>query len=122
MELLKTTTVGARELEKAKNQLEADFVFDQESVFSLGQELAEYEIALDWPSVGAYVPSIRSVTGEEIQRVAVKYFTAQNRNVGVLTPTGPPVQLPSEGLPRPAGIKEKGIRLRSSDVRHEIIP
>ncbi len=122
MELLKTTPVGDRELEKAKNQLEADFVFEQESAFSLGQELAEYEIALDWSSIGAYVPSVRSVTAEEIQRVAAKYFTAQNRNVGILTPTGPPVQLPSEGLPQPAGMKEKGIRLRSPDVRHETIP
>jgi zinc protease len=123
MDLLKTIPVGVRELEKAKNQLEASFVFDQESVFSIGQKLAEYEIALDWSAVGAYVPSIRSVTPQEIQRVAAKYFTARNRNIGILTPTGPPVRLPSEGLPKPAGdIKGKGIRLRASDVRHEIIP
>ncbi len=122
MELLKTTPVGARELEKAKNQLEAAFVFDQDSAFSLGQDLAEYEIALDWTSIGAYVPSIRSVTPQEIQRVAAKYFTAQNRNVGILAQTGPPVQLPSEGLQQPAGIKEKGIRLRSSDDRYDSYP
>ena len=91
--------MGARELEKAKNQLEAAFVFDQESIFSLGQELAEYEMALDWASIGAYVPSIRSVTPQEIQRVASKYFTAQNRTVGILTPTGPPVELPSQAVP-----------------------
>jgi len=123
MELLKTTPVGARELEKAKNQLEAEFVFDQESAFSLGMKLAEYEITLDWSSIGAYVPSIRSVTPQEIQRVAAKYFTAKNRNVGILTPTGPPVQLPSEEFSRPAGgMKEKGMRLRPSDVRRESVP
>ena len=38
MELLKNTPVGTRELEKAKNQLEAAFVFDQESIFSLAPE------------------------------------------------------------------------------------
>jgi zinc protease len=123
MELLKTTPVGARELEKAKNQLEAEFVFDQESAFNLGMKLAEYEIALDWSSIGAYVPSIRSVTPQEIQRVAAKYFTAQNRNIGILTPTGPPVKLPSEGLSQPAGgIREKGMRLRAPDVHREAIP
>ncbi len=123
MELLKTTPVGTRELEKAKNQLEAAFVFDQESIFSLAQNLASYEIALDWASMGAYVPSIRSVTPQEIQRVASKYFTAENRNVGVLTPTGPPVQLPSQAAPQPAGnIKERGLRLRASNIRNEIIP
>ena len=123
VELLKTTPVGARELEKAKNQLEAAFVFDQESIFSLGQNLAEYEIALDWTAIGAYVPSIRSVTPQEIQRVASKYFTAQNRNIGILTPTGPPVQLPSQAVPQPpGGIKEKSIRLRASNIRNEVIP
>lgn len=118
LENLKTTPVGAKELEKAKNQLEAAFVFDHESVFSLGQELAAYEIALDWSSIGTYVPSIRSVTPQEIQRVAAKYFTAQNRNIGVLTPTGPPVKLPSEGLPPEKG---KGVRLHDCH-RDETLP
>lgn len=124
VELLKTTPVSSRELQKAKNQLEADFVFNQESIFSVGQVLAEYEIALDWTSIGAYLPSIRSVTAPEIQRVASKYFTAQNRNVGILTPTGPPVNLPSEAAPQPGGgaVKGRSIRLRASDVRNEVIP
>ena len=119
MELLKTTPVGARELEKAKNQLEAAFVFDQESIFSLGMKLAEYEIALDWTSIGAYVPSIRSVTPQEIQRVATKYFTAQNRNVGILTPTGPPVKLPSEGRST-AGRRHKGEGHKASRFRRSV--
>jgi zinc protease len=124
VELLKKTPVGFREMQKAKNQLEADFVFDQESIFSLGQKLADYEIALDWASIGAYVPSIRSVSAQEIQRVALKYFTAQNRNIGILIPTGPPVNLPSEAVPQPAGggTKGKSIRLHASDVRTEVIP
>ncbi|MGA2226328.1 MAG: insulinase family protein, partial [Syntrophobacteraceae bacterium] len=123
MELLKSTPVGTRELEKAKNQLEAAFVFDQESIFTLAQNLASYEIALDWASMGAYVPSIRSVTPQEIQRVASKYFTAQNRNIGILKPTGPHVELPSQAVPQPAGgIKEKSIRLRASNIRNEVVP
>jgi zinc protease len=117
MDLLKTTPVGTKELEKAKNQLESDFVFDQETTSSLGMRLAEYEIALDWTAIGAYVSSIRSVTPEEIQRVASKYFTDQNRNVGVLTPTGPPVKLPSEGFSQPGGaIKEKAFRCKPNGI------
>ncbi len=124
IELLKTTPVGFREMQKAKNQLEAAFVFDQESIFSVGQNLAEYEMALDWASIGAYIPSVRSVSAQEIERVATKYFTAQNRNIGVLTPTGPPVHLPSEAVTQPAGsgVKGRSIRLQASDVRNEIIP
>ena len=120
----KKTPIGFREMQKAKNQLEADFVFDQESILSLGQKVAEYEVALDWASIGAYVPSIRSVSAQEIQRVASKYFTAQNRNIGILIPTGPPGNLPGEAAPQPAGggINSRSIRLRASDVRNEVIP
>jgi zinc protease len=123
IELLQKTPVGLRELQKAKNQLEADFVFEQESIFSLGRNLADYEIALGWASIGTYVPSIRSVTLQEIQRVASKYFTAQNRNIGIVLPTGPPVNLPSEAGSKPAGgsIKGKSIRLRASGVQNEVI-
>lgn len=105
LEQLKATPVDPRELEKAKNQLEANFVFDQDSLFSLGQNLAEYEISLDWRAIGNYVPSIRSVTPDDIQRVATKYFTPQSRTVGTLVPTGPPEQAPPE-----TGARERAIR------------
>jgi zinc protease len=114
LELLKTTPVGDRELEKAKNQLEASFVFEQESIFSLGQKLALHEIALGWASVTAYVPSIRRVTPQDIQRVASKYFTAKNRTTGILTPTGPPVE--KEG-PQPAGGSTKERAIRNYELR-----
>jgi zinc protease len=121
LDRLKTTPVGARELEKAKNQLEASFVFDQESIFSLGQNLAEYEIALDWAAIGAYVPSIRSVTAEEIQRVAAKYFTDRNRTVGTLVPQKQQAETPSQPAPQPAGggKVDRSIRYRAPDYRSE---
>jgi len=122
LELLKTTPVTVRELEKAKNQLEASFVFDQESIFSLGRKLAEYETAIDWTAIGAYVPSIRSVSAQEIQRVASKYFTAQNRTVGTLVPTATPPETPSEAAPQTTGKKEKNIRLLPSEPRSETVP
>lgn len=107
LEQLKTVPVDALELEKAKNQLEASFVFDQDSIFSLGMQLAEYEIAFDWRAIGNYVPSIRSVTPEEIQRVAAKYFTSDNRTVGTLVPTGEPEEEPSKpSAPPPEGMRK----------------
>ena len=51
MESLRKTPMGTWELEKAKNQLEASFVLGQESIFSLGQKLGEYETAFDWASI-----------------------------------------------------------------------
>ncbi|MFZ2446224.1 MAG: pitrilysin family protein [Syntrophobacteraceae bacterium] len=107
LELLKTVPVEPRELEKAKNQIEASFVLDQDSLFTLGMNLATYEIAYDWRAIGNYVPSIRSVTPDEILRVAAKYFTPLNRTVGVLVPTGPAKDAPA---PPMGGMKERMIR------------
>lgn len=91
LELLKTNPPSPMELKKAKNQLEASFVFKNESIISMASKLAEYEIAFDWTSISAYIPSIRSVTAQDVSRVAAKYFTEQNLTVGVATPPPPPV-------------------------------
>jgi len=107
MERLRKEPVGEHELEKAKNQLESAFIFGQDSLFSRGMLLASYEIALDWKEVDKYVPSIRKVSAEDIQRVANRYLIPENRTVGILIP------LPTKkGKPAPEGalIKEKIIR------------
>ena len=117
LERLKKIPVDARELEKAKNQLEATFVFDQDSLFSLGQNLAEYETASDWSAISNYLPSIRSVSAEDIRRVASKYFTPQNRTVGTLIATGPSSQAPAKST---GGAKDRTIRLRSSQGAMEL--
>ncbi|RJR54829.1 MAG: insulinase family protein [Desulfobacteraceae bacterium] len=86
IEKLQIEAVNSRELEKAKNQLEASFLFGQDSLFFQGMLLARYEFASTWKDVDKYLPAIRSVSAEDIQRVAKKYFPKQNRTVGVLLP------------------------------------
>lgn len=44
IERVKNEPISDRELQKAKNQIEADFLFGQDSVFNLARVLAEYEI------------------------------------------------------------------------------
>ena len=107
VERLKKEPVGARELEKAKNQIEASFIFGQDSLFSQGLLLAQHEIALTWRAVDDYLPSIRKVSPEEIQRVATKYLIPDNRTVGILIPLPP-----KEGMPPSTGgaIKEHVVR------------
>ncbi|MGH7410355.1 MAG: M16 family metallopeptidase [Candidatus Methylomirabilis sp.] len=87
IERLKTEPVPDRELEKAKNQIEAGFLFGQDSVFNLARQLAEYEIAAGWRAWAAYLPGIRAVRVEDLQRVANTYLTTDNRTVAVLIPT-----------------------------------
>jgi zinc protease len=107
VERLKKESVGAHELEKAKNQIEASFIFSQDSLFYRGMLLAQHEIALTWRAIDDYLPSIRKVSPEEIQRVARKYLIPDNRTVGILIPLPP-----KEGKPAPEGspTKERMIR------------
>ena len=95
---LKNELVGAHELEKAKNQIEASFIFSQDSLFSQAMLLAQHEIALTWRAIDDYLPSIRKVSPEEIQQVARKYLIPDNQTVGILIPLPP-----KEGTPPPAG-------------------
>ena len=86
IEHLQKEVVGLTELEKAKNQLEASFIYGQDSLLSQAMILAQYEIVGGWKMVEDYIPSIRKVTPEDIQRVTKKYLLPGNRTVGILIP------------------------------------
>jgi zinc protease len=81
--------VSERELQKAKNQIEADFIYSQDSFFYQAMLLAIYEIDKSWKSIDDYLPSIRKVTSDDIVRIAKKYLTPENRTVGILIPLPP---------------------------------
>lgn len=83
---LKTEPLGERELAKAKNQIEAGFVFSQDSLFSQARLLASYEAAQDWRALDIYLPEIRKITPADIMRVAKKYFNPETRTTAVLVP------------------------------------
>jgi len=107
VEQLQKEPVGKQELEKARNQLEASFVFAQDSLFYQAMLLARHEIAISWKTIDDYLPSIRKVSPEDIQRVAKKYLTPDNRTVGILIPLPP-----KEGKSAPAGgpVKDQVLR------------
>ena len=86
IEILKKEPVGEHELEKAKNQIEAAFVYAQDSIFYQAMLLAQCEITLDWKAIDDYIPSIWKVTPKDIMRVAGKYLVNDNRTVGILIP------------------------------------
>ncbi|MGH7428615.1 MAG: M16 family metallopeptidase, partial [Candidatus Methylomirabilaceae bacterium] len=87
IERVKTEPIPERELQKVKNQIEAGFLLGQDSVFNLARQLAEYEMVADWRAWEAYLPGIRAVKAEDLQRVAKTYLTQENRTVAVLIPT-----------------------------------
>jgi zinc protease len=107
IERLQGEPVSEWELEKAKNQLEAAFVMGQDALFAQALLLAQYEIALSWRAIDDYLPAIRRVSAQDIQRVASRYLIPDHRTVGLLTP------LPSnEGQTPPSGtsLREQLVR------------
>jgi zinc protease len=104
---LQSEPVPARELEKVKHQLEAAFVMGQDALFAQAMLLAQHEIALSWRAIDDYLPAIRRVSAEDIQRVASRYLILDNRTVGTLMP------LPAkEGQTPPSGasLREQLVR------------
>jgi zinc protease len=86
IEKFKTTPVTDEELQKAKNQIEASFIMGQDSVFYQAMLLGQFETVANWKMLEKYVDNIRSVTKEDVQRVAKEYFSEDNRTVGILVP------------------------------------
>jgi zinc protease len=100
---LQRELVGERELQKAKNQLEAGFVFRQDSLFSQAMVLARYELLTGWRDVDQYLPAIRKVTALDVQRVASRYLMPDNRTVAVLVPVPSTKVSPPRAAGSPTG-------------------
>lgn len=75
-----------REVMKAKNQIESSFIMEQDSIFLQAMKYGTFEMLGGWRLIDKYLVGIRKVTAEDIIRVAKKYFTEENRTVGVLMP------------------------------------
>jgi zinc protease len=77
-----------REMQAAVNQIEASFVFGQDSFFYQGMLLGDFEAAGDWRWLDDYLPAVRGVRAEDVLRVARFYLVESNRTTGVLRPDG----------------------------------
>ncbi len=106
IEMIQKEPVTEKELEKAKNQLEASFIYAQDSLFYQAMLLAQHEIAAGWRTIDDYLPSIAKVTAGDVMRVADRYLGKDNRTVGILIPLPP-----KEGKPElPAPGKDRMLR------------
>lgn len=84
---VKTELISERDLQKAKNQIEAAFVFAQDSIHGQAMKIGLYEAAGGWRQMDSYLDGIRKVTREDIRRVAKQYLDRDRRTVGTLIPT-----------------------------------
>jgi zinc protease len=86
MERLGREPVSDEELARAKNQIEAGFVFQQDSVHRRAALLARFETIGGYRLLDSFVDRVRAVTAADVQRVARAYFLHDRKTVGVLLP------------------------------------
>ena len=90
IERLKTEPVAQWEIDKVRNQAEADFIRSLSSNSGLAFRLANMQAMVDdWHYLIDYRQEIESVTPDDIMRAAKKYLTKSNRTVVTLVKPEP---------------------------------
>ncbi len=80
IEKIQNEPVGEQEFQKLKNQIETEFVTRNSSVAGIAESLANYEMYFgDANLINSEIDRYNKVTREDIQRVARKYLTKENR-------------------------------------------
>jgi zinc protease len=86
VERVQREPVPDRELQKAKNQIESEFIFAQDSVHQLAEMLGRYESVASWRQLDGFLDGVGKVTAADVQRVAKRYLVPDNRTVALLIP------------------------------------
>ncbi|OGX10971.1 MAG: peptidase M16 [Nitrospirae bacterium RIFCSPLOWO2_12_FULL_63_8] len=77
-----------QELQRAKNQVEASYIFGQDSNFRQAMLMGQAETTgAGWKQVEQFLKKLRDVKADDVKRVAQKYLIEDGRTVGILIPT-----------------------------------
>lgn len=87
IEKIKDKPPTEREVQRVKNQIEAEFIMGQDSIYLQARMLGMFELIGSWRLKDRYLEGIRKVTPEDVRRVAKKYLIEDKRTVGILIPT-----------------------------------
>lgn len=87
---LKTEPISAGELQKAKNQMESEFIGGLVSNEDRAGQVGSYEIDTgDYMNIYSFPDKVQAVTAEDIMRVVNKYLVDTRRTVVTLIPEQP---------------------------------
>ncbi|HZH31389.1 MAG TPA: pitrilysin family protein [Pyrinomonadaceae bacterium] len=74
------------EVEKAKQQIIAQVAYNRDGTSEVASQMSEAEAVADWRFYKDYAANIARVAGRDVRRVALRYFTEDNRTVGYFIP------------------------------------
>jgi len=85
IERIKTELVADLDLERVKTQARAGLLRSLNSNMGMAEQLVEYEVKTgSWRNLFRHLDAIAAVKSADIQRVAQRTFTDENRTVGKL--------------------------------------
>lgn len=91
LQRLQKEPVSAQELQRVKTQIIAQKTFEKDSIFGQAMEIGVLEtIGLGWKTADAYTDKINSITPQQIQDAAKKYFRAESMTEAQLFPVSQP--------------------------------
>lgn len=87
VERAKNTLPTEDEMQAAKNQLEAYFIYQGDSVSDQGEQLGYYNTVATWRYLETLLPKIKAVTPQQVRDVAWKYLNSDSMTTGYFIPT-----------------------------------
>lgn len=88
LEKIKKAAPSEREVQKAKNQIEASFIMEQDSMYMQARTIGTFEMIGGWKLIDKYLEGVRKVTPEDVRHVAEKYLVSDRKTTGILIPSG----------------------------------
>ncbi|MGH7266422.1 MAG: M16 family metallopeptidase [Candidatus Rokuibacteriota bacterium] len=107
IERVRNAPITDDELARARSRIEADFVFQADSVTAQARQLGYRAMVGDWRYLTTYLDRIRALTPADIHAVARKYLLPDTRTVGHFIPSAdggsatPPPQEASARVEKP---------------------
>ena len=86
IEKIKNELPSVQEVQRAKNQVEASFIMQQDSIYMQAKTIGSFEMTVGWRFIDKYLEGIRRVTPEDVSRVAKKYLIDERKTTGILIP------------------------------------
>lgn len=97
--------VSQEELDKAKQQIIANDVYNKETSEDYAQQLGHYAMLGDVKDTDRYVDRIRMVTLEDLANVAARYFNDNNLSIARFEPKPPPADAKPEMITLDNGVR-----------------
>ena len=117
--------VGTRELERARQNVEADFVYQKETVQGQAQKAGFFHLLMGRPEAEQeYLERLRRATADEVRAAARKYLRSAHGVLVALHPEGAPPPWSPEGAARLAADAEARARRthrRSASARRALV-